>query len=238
MTLPNSTIQNNSFMNLEADFNLAQNQIFRSDLTINNEYEIELNLQNQNFSSENEMYDLLLEVRKHQAIISLTNDESQEDIDNQTFSLDNEINSSQNISDNEESHENPLRLYRGLKFDIWDEVEKFVKSYAFCYTQTRFTASIQSTQCVESMNTIIKKEVSHSSTLLYLVDAIQNHLNEEQLSKYFLYDATEIFYNWDQCLQEPENIVENGCLKDDYERHQIDLKSLLQILEHDDIIQI
>ncbi|CAG8807056.1 26371_t:CDS:2, partial [Racocetra persica] len=81
-----------------------------SNLMINNEHEIEFNLQNQNFSfitepetdpnlmqklsfrsSENKMYDLPLEVHKHQAIISLTNDKSQEDVDNQTFSLDNEM---------------------------------------------------------------------------------------------------------------------------------------------------
>ncbi|CAG8683833.1 24124_t:CDS:2, partial [Gigaspora rosea] len=158
-------------------------------------------------------------------------------------------------------------------------------SWAFCYIQTRFTAGIQSTQRVKSMNAIIKKEVLHSLTLLHLVDAIQNRLNEEaryarineqrninpsiglphiatkffpiidsliqeyltshvlslqrqQLSECFLYNATEISYDWDQFLQEPENIVENGCLEDDYERRQIGLKLLLQTLERDDVVQI
>ncbi|CAG8725183.1 9737_t:CDS:2, partial [Cetraspora pellucida] len=52
-------------------------------------------------------------------------------------------------------------------------------SWAVCYTQTRFTAGIQSTQRVEGINAIIKREVSHSSTLLHLIDAIQNRLDEE-----------------------------------------------------------
>ncbi|CAG8643415.1 16603_t:CDS:2, partial [Dentiscutata heterogama] len=109
------------------------------------------------------------------------------------------------------------------------------------------------------------REVSHSSTLLHLIDAIQNRLDEEaryariseqknmnpsiglshiasqyfsgidsllkeyltphilslqciQLSESFLYDATEISFDWDNFLLEPEDITENGCLEDDYER--------------------
>ncbi|CAG8714500.1 20243_t:CDS:2, partial [Gigaspora rosea] len=41
-----------------------------------------------------------------------------------------------------------------------------------------------------------------------------------------------------QFPQEPENIVENGCFKDDYEQYQIGLKLLLQTLERDIVVQI
>ncbi|CAG8676923.1 7231_t:CDS:2, partial [Cetraspora pellucida] len=145
-------------------------------------------------------------------------------------------------------------------------------SWAICYTQTRFTAGIQSTQRVEGMNAIIKKEVSHSSTLLHLIDAIQNRLDEEaryariskqkntnpsvglphianryfpainsliqkyltphilsfqreQLSESFLYDASEITYEWGNEMPESTNIIENGYLEDDYERRQTCLKN-------------
>ncbi|CAG8689026.1 14416_t:CDS:2, partial [Dentiscutata erythropus] len=103
--------------------------------------------------------------------------------------------------------------------------------------------------------------LSHNSTLLHLVDAIQNRLNEEAryarineqqnmnpsiglshvVTKYFpVIDSLirEYLTPHDQFPQEPENIVENGCLEDDYERHQIGLKSLLQTLERDIVVQI
>ncbi|CAG8588254.1 7994_t:CDS:2 [Cetraspora pellucida] len=150
-------------------------------------------------------------------------------------------------------------------------------SWAVCYTQTCFTAGIQSMQCVEGINAIIKKEVSHNTTLLNLVDAIQNQLNEEvcyarinkqknanpimglphiasqyfltidsliqeyltshifslqrqQLSESFLYDITELFFDWDKNFSESENTMKVGFFEDNYKWRQTDFKSLLQTL--------
>ncbi|CAG8736450.1 4680_t:CDS:2, partial [Racocetra persica] len=137
-------------------------------------------------------------------------------------------------------------------------------NWALCYTQTRFIAGIQSIQRVKSMNAIIKKEVSRSSTLLYLIDAIQNRLpyvanhyfsaidsliqkyltphvlslQRQQLSESFLYNVSEITYEWDNNIPEPANIIENGYLEDDYERSQTCLNILLQPLSRDDVVQI
>ncbi|CAG8514352.1 13898_t:CDS:2 [Dentiscutata heterogama] len=60
----------------------------------------------------------------------------------------------------------------------------------------------------------------------------------QQLSESFLYDATEISYNWDNFLLEPEDILENSCLEDDYERCQTGLRSLLYSLQYDEVDQI
>ncbi|CAG8761154.1 22902_t:CDS:2 [Cetraspora pellucida] len=158
-------------------------------------------------------------------------------------------------------------------------------SWAVWYTQACFTASIQSTQHVKGINAIIKKEVSHNTTLLNLVDAIQNQLNEEayyarineqknanpimslphiasqyfptidsliqtyltphilslqrqQLSESFLYNITELFFDWDKNFSELKNTMEVGFLEDNYEQYQISLKSLLQTLRYKDILQI
>ncbi|CAG8807352.1 19672_t:CDS:2, partial [Gigaspora margarita] len=109
---------------------------------------------------------------------------------------------------------------------------------------------------IEGINAIIKKEVLHNTTLLHLVDAIQNRLNEEaryaqimnkkntnptiglphiadsliqkyltshilslqrqQLSESFLYETIEVSFDWDKDFPEPENIMEDGYIEDDY----------------------
>ncbi|CAG8830350.1 22999_t:CDS:2, partial [Cetraspora pellucida] len=139
-------------------------------------------------------------------------------------------------------------------------------SWAVCYTQTHFTASIQSTQRVEGINAIIKREVSHSLTLLYLIDAIQNRLDEEaryaRISEQknmnpsigLPHIASQYFSGIDSLLKEyltlhilslqynfplePEDITENECLEDDYERRQTSLKVLLRTLQREDVEQI
>ncbi|CAG8830764.1 6811_t:CDS:2, partial [Cetraspora pellucida] len=84
-------------------------------------------------------------------------------------------------------------------------------SWAVCYTQTHFTAGIQSTQRVEGINAIIKREV-------------------------FLISQAGIFQALIPYLK--KNITENGCLEDDYERRQTSLKVLLRTLRREDVEQI
>ncbi|CAG8542694.1 7185_t:CDS:2 [Cetraspora pellucida] len=62
-------------------------------------------------------------------------------------------------------------------------------------------------------------------------------LQRQQLSEGFLYDAAEYFFDWNKNFQEPENVMEYGCLEDDYERRQIGLRSLLQNLRREDVLQ-
>ncbi|CAG8831765.1 11715_t:CDS:2, partial [Gigaspora margarita] len=45
-------------------------------------------------------------------------------------------------------------------------------------------------------------------------------LQQLQLSESFLYDANEVSFDWNNILSEPENIMENGYLEDDYEQCQ------------------
>ncbi|CAG8451820.1 24992_t:CDS:2 [Cetraspora pellucida] len=56
--------------------------------------------------------------------------------------------------------------------------------------------------------------------------------------KSFLYDASEILYEWDNNVSETADILENRYLEDNYEWHQTCLKTLLQPLQHEDIMQI
>ncbi|CAG8737845.1 5413_t:CDS:2, partial [Racocetra persica] len=63
-------------------------------------------------------------------------------------------------------------------------------------------------------------------------------LQRQQLSESFLYDASEISYEWDNNIPEPTDIIESGYLEDNYERYQICLKALLQPLQREDVMQI
>ncbi|CAG8707658.1 28412_t:CDS:2, partial [Racocetra persica] len=124
-----------------------------------------------------------------------------------------------------------------------------------------FHYALETLYSMQSINGIIKKEVSHSTTLLYLVDTIQNRLNEEAhyaqineqknmnptiglphvASHYFsAIDSLlrEYLTPYVLSLQKPENIIDNECREDDYEQLQIDLKSLLQNLRREYVEQI
>ncbi|CAG8805346.1 7635_t:CDS:2, partial [Racocetra persica] len=114
-------------------------------------------------------------------------------------------------------------------------LEPFPKAFRYALETLYPTPSIQSTQRIESINRIIKKEVSRSTTLLHLVDTIQNCLNEE--AYYLLYDAAELSIECDNFFSEPENIIDNGCREDNYEQLQIGLKSLLQNLRREYVEQ-
>lgn len=53
-----------------------------------------------------------------------------------------------------------------------------------------------------------------------------------------MYKAIEVSFDWDKDFSEPENIIADGCIEDDYERCQMGLRSLLQTLNCEDILQI
>ncbi|CAG8735863.1 2036_t:CDS:2 [Dentiscutata erythropus] len=63
-------------------------------------------------------------------------------------------------------------------------------------------------------------------------------IQEQQLSESFLYEATELSFNWNKDFSEPENVMKNGCIEDDYERCQMGLRLLLQTLKCKDVLQI
>ncbi|CAG8719593.1 14096_t:CDS:1, partial [Racocetra persica] len=71
-----------------------------------------------------------------------------------------------------------LELFPKASHYVLEILYSTYHSWAIYYIQTCFTAGIQSTQRIESINGIIKKEVSHSTMLLHLVDIIQNRLNK------------------------------------------------------------
>ncbi|CAG8826211.1 17595_t:CDS:2, partial [Gigaspora rosea] len=90
------------------------------------------------------------------------------------------------------------------------------------------------------------------SHIIHLFDSIQNQLNEEaryarineqkntnpaigllHLSESFLYELTELSFDWDKNFFDPNKIMEDGCLEDDYEQRQAGLKSLLQPLKRE-----
>ncbi|RIB13544.1 hypothetical protein C2G38_1974798 [Gigaspora rosea] len=54
-------------------------------------------------------------------------------------------------------------------------------SWAHCFTSQVFNAGIQSTQCVESHNNLIKASVNQSSSLITLYKTIQERLDKESM---------------------------------------------------------
>ncbi|CAG8645206.1 15146_t:CDS:10 [Dentiscutata erythropus] len=64
----------------------------------------------------------------------------------------------------------------------------------------------------------------------YLISYILS-LQRQQLSKSFLYEATELSFDWNKDFSEPENVMEDGYIEDDYEWRQTGLRSLLQTLK-------
>ncbi|CAG8790704.1 23154_t:CDS:2, partial [Dentiscutata erythropus] len=93
-------------------------------------------------------------------------------------------------------------------------------------------------------NAIQRFRVLRNTILLHLVDAIQNKLNEE--ARYTRINeqkntnptiglphvaATELSFDWNKDFVELENVMEDGCIKDDYEQRQTGLRSLLQTLK-------
>ncbi|CAG8811402.1 42452_t:CDS:2, partial [Gigaspora margarita] len=63
-------------------------------------------------------------------------------------------------------------------------------------------------------------------------------LQRLQLSESFLYDANKVSFDWNNFLSEPENIIENGYLEDNYEQRQTGLRVLLQNLQYKDVKQV
>ena len=53
-------------------------------------------------------------------------------------------------------------------------------SWAYCYTQTRFTAGTTTTQRAESTNNTIKLDNLHTSSLVHLTHQIHIRLEEEK----------------------------------------------------------
>ncbi|CAG8830059.1 27607_t:CDS:2, partial [Gigaspora margarita] len=144
-----------------------------------------------------------------------------------------------------------------LQVSLWTQFYNIVLTNNTCKTncyEMVLEELISATN--EGINAIIKKEVSRNTTLLYLVDAMQNRLNEEaryawinEQKKYKPYyrlasHCKSIFSNYrffdpeDKDFSEPENIIEDGYIEDDYERCQMGLRSLLQTLNYGDILQI
>ncbi|CAG8738038.1 18025_t:CDS:2, partial [Racocetra persica] len=91
-----------------------------------------------------------------------------------------------------------LNLFPKASWYVLETLYSTYQSWAVCYTQTRFTAGIQSTQRVERMPHIANRYFLAIDSLLqeYLTPHIIS-LQRQQLSESFLYDATEMSYDWD-----------------------------------------
>ncbi|RHZ88497.1 hypothetical protein Glove_22g195 [Diversispora epigaea] len=106
-----------------------------------------------------------------------------------------------------------------------------------CFTSRHFTAGTQSTQRVESENALIQKAVQSSFSLSQVQEAIENRLEFEFINNPLTYndDSFEPFF-------EKENNNDSGeipliPLEADEDR-ELDLQSLIAIVDNDEIIEI
>ncbi|CAG8645959.1 1626_t:CDS:2, partial [Scutellospora calospora] len=92
------------------------------------------------------------------------------------------------------------------------------QSWACCFTTQVFNAEIQSTQCVECYNNLIKSSVNQTSSLIKLNNAIQERLDSE--NKCYSYNILQEHYD-----NEPE--LTDECIEDNYDSQQIYINSML-----------
>ena len=58
--------------------------------------------------------------------------------------------------------------------------------WAHAFTSHIFTAGMQSTQCIESINMIVHKAISSSSTMAKVVEFLDSRMQKEELNKSFM----------------------------------------------------
>ncbi|CAG8476877.1 3630_t:CDS:2, partial [Scutellospora calospora] len=86
----------------------------------------------------------------------------------------------------EQRFETLLETYSNINEYLQDSIYLTRHSWAYAFISRIFTAGMQSTQYVESINAIIHKAVSSSSTMFDVAKALDSQIQREALNKDFL----------------------------------------------------
>ncbi|CAG8456568.1 19323_t:CDS:2, partial [Cetraspora pellucida] len=70
----------------------------------------------------------------------------------------------------------PIELSVGIRFNFWAIADHYLKNKIF-------TAGMQSTLCIESINAIIHKAVASSSSMSDVIEALELHIQKKELNK-------------------------------------------------------
>ncbi|CAG8726356.1 25306_t:CDS:2 [Gigaspora margarita] len=159
----------------------------------------------------------------------------------QEYSLEQRPNCCNSCSEAELEHhwEELLIQYpvgKNYLIQLWKSRQSWAKIYVF----TTYCARMQSTQWVKGTNGLIKKEVSAKTTLLNLVKAIQLKLEREaqyqRLSEYKNALPTRGLPSI-QSLPNAHEYTE-GYLEDEYDALQASLENIINMVNHENIIEI